>query len=424
MTTYTNPFTGQTISPSQVGYESLTVSGSPGAITYLNWPINGTSSTNVAANIMEITATTTGQIIAMPPATQVSVGQAVIIRNVGTSGQFSFTVTDYSGNTIISIPVAPTTATVNTYYIYVTNNTTNAGTWGNIAMGVGTSSASASTLAGYGLTAIGSTLNTAYPVTNLYSGSTLNANSRASFYVWSAGVGTITLPSSSVVGNNWFAVIKNNGTGIVTISPVGSDTIDSNSNQQLQLTESLVIVSNGSTGFNTFAYGRSNSFAYTQLALSLSGLSTPYTYTLSSAQASNTIQNYTGVLNGNTTVYVPATVQLYAISNNTTGSYTLTISTGVSGGATAVVSPNTTVMLISDGKNVYNANSLAFTTASSITFAVGSASAPSINFLGNTTTGLYLASSNQIGFTSGGTSIGVANSSGWQLTAGLVGGAF
>ena len=139
MIAYTNPFTGQTISPSQVGYESLTVSGSPGAITYLNWPINGTSSTNVAANIMEITATTTGQIIAMPPATQVSVGQAVIIRNVGTSGQFSFTVTDYSGNTIISIPVAPTTATVNTYYIYVTNNTTNAGTWGNIAMGVGTS---------------------------------------------------------------------------------------------------------------------------------------------------------------------------------------------------------------------------------------------------------------------------------------------
>ena len=424
MTAYVNPFTGQTISPSQVGYEALTISGSSGSITYLNWPVNGTTSTNVAANITEITATSSGLIVAMPPASQVSVGQAIIIRNVGTSGQYSFTVTDYTGGTIISIPVAPTSATVNTYYIYVTNNNSTAGTWGNIAMGVGTSSASASTLAGYGLTAIGSTLNTAYPISTLYTTSTLNINSRATFYVWSAGVGTINLPSSSVVGSNWYVVVKNDGTGIVTISPTGSDTIDGNSNQQLQLTESIVIVSNGSTGFYSFGYGRSNSFAYTQLALSLSGLSSPYTYTLTSAQASNTIQNYTGVLNGNTTVYVPATVQLYAISNNTTGSYTLTISTGVSGGATAVVSPNTTVMLISDGKNVYNANSLAFTTASSITFAVGSASAPSINFLGNTTTGLYLASSNQIGFTSGGTSIGVANSSGWQLTAGLVGGAF
>ena len=226
MTNYVNPFTGQTISPSQVGYESLTISGSSGSITYLNWPINGTTSTNVAANITEINATSSGLIVAMPPANQVSVGQAIIIRNVGSSGQYAFTVTDYTGNTIISIPVAPTTATVNTYYIYVTNNNSTSGTWGNIAMGVGTSSASASTLAGYGLTAIGSTLNTAYPVSNLYTSSTLNVNSRATFYVWSAGVGTINLPSSSTVGANWYVVIKNDGTGIVTISPSGSDTID------------------------------------------------------------------------------------------------------------------------------------------------------------------------------------------------------
>jgi hypothetical protein len=420
MTTYTNPFTGQTISPSQVGYESLTLSTS----TTLNWPINGTTSSNVAANIIEITATASGILVQMPPATQVSVGQAVIIRNVGTSGNYTFTVTDAQGNTIVSIPVAPTSSTNNTYYIYVTDNTTVAGTWGNIALGTGTSSAQASTLAGYGLTAIGQTLNSAYPVTNLYTSTTLSAAGRASFYVWLSGVGTITLPSSSTVANNWYTVIKNNGTGIVTLTPIGSDTIDGNANQQLQLTESLVIVSNGSTGYNTFAYGRSNSFAYTQLALSLSGLSSPYQYTLSSAQASNTIQNYTGVLNGNTTVFVPATVQLYALSNNTTGSYTLTISTGVSGGSTAVVSQNNTVMLICDGKNVYNANSLAFTTATSITFATGSASSPSINFQGNTTTGIYLPSSNTIGFTSGGTSIGSANSSGWYLTAGILGGAF
>jgi hypothetical protein len=81
-------------------------------------------------------------------------------------------------------------------------------------------------------------------------------------------------------------------------------------------------------------------------------------------------------------------------------------------------------MLICDGKNVYNANSLAFSSASTITFAAGSSAAPSINFFGNTTTGLYLPSSNTIGFTSGGTSIGSASSSGWQLTAGVLGGAF
>jgi len=420
MTAYTNPFTGQTISPSQVAYESLTIS----ANTTLNWPINGTSSTNVAANITEITATASGLSVALPPASQVSVGQAVIIRNVGTSGQYAINVTDNGGTTVVSIPVAPTTATVNCYYLYVTNNTTAAGTWASIAMGVGTSAANASTLAGYGLTPIGSTLNAAYPVTLLYSAPTLNAQSRASFFVWSSGVGSITLPSASVVGNNWFVIFKNNGTGILTLNPGGTDTIDGNSTQQLQLGESLVIVSNGSTGYNTFGYGRSNSFAYTQLALSLTGLSSPYTYTLSSTQGANTIQEYTGVLTANTTVIVPSTVQLYSFTNNTTGSYTLTFKTSVSGGSTIVVNQGTTVMAICDGTNVYNANSVTSGSVSTTAFPVGSVGAPSITFAGNLTTGMYLPASNQIGFTLGGTLSMLITSSGIQASVGILGGGF
>ena len=66
MTTYTNPYTGQTISPSQVGYESLTISTN----TELQWPING-NTTDVVANIIEVTATTTSLELIMPPATQV-----------------------------------------------------------------------------------------------------------------------------------------------------------------------------------------------------------------------------------------------------------------------------------------------------------------------------------------------------------------
>jgi len=53
MTTYVNPFTGQTVSPSQVAYESLTISTD----TLLQWPVNGNTS-SVASNIIEVTATT------------------------------------------------------------------------------------------------------------------------------------------------------------------------------------------------------------------------------------------------------------------------------------------------------------------------------------------------------------------------------
>jgi hypothetical protein len=150
MTSYINPYTGQTISPSQVGYEALTISTD----TVLEWPINGNTD-SVVANIIEVTASTAGLKLYMPPATSVSTGQSALIRNIGAN---SFTVVNTSGSTIVSI------ASGIAQYIYVTSNTTINGTWGTVTFGAGTSSANAATLAGYGLNAVSTTLNTVTPV--------------------------------------------------------------------------------------------------------------------------------------------------------------------------------------------------------------------------------------------------------------------
>ena len=404
MTTYLDPFSGLTINPTQVGYESLTLSST----TFLQWPINGNTS-SVVANIIDVTATTTGLLLCLPNATQVSTGQSVLIRNIGSN---SFTVADVLSNTIITITSGLA------WYIYLTDNTTSQGTWAEVQFGAGVSTANASALAGYGLTAINTTLNQAYSVSTLYSSTTLSASSRAQMFVWSTGAGTITLPSSGTAGNNWFAIIKNNGTGIVTITPQGSDTIDGNATQQLQLTESLVVVCNGS-GFNTFAYGRSNAFAYTQLAITVTG----GTYVLSSAQAANTIQTYSGALGSNQIIQVPSTVQLYAITNNTTKAYTLTVKTSGSGG-TLSISQNQTVIAICDGTNVYNANSGAAGTFTSVTLAAGTVTTPTLTFTGNTTTGLYLPASNQIGVTVNGVQAALFSSSGLYVANGISGGNF
>jgi len=404
MTTYLDPFSGLTINPTQVGYESLTLSST----TFLQWPINGNTS-SVVANIIDVTATTTGLLLCLPNATQVSTGQSVLIRNIGSN---SFTVADVLSNTIITITSGLA------WYIYLTDNTTSQGTWAEVQFGAGVSTANASALAGYGLTAINTTLNQAYSVSTLYSSTTLSASSRAQMFVWSTGAGTITLPSSGTAGNNWFAIIKNNGTGIVTITPQGADTIDGNATQQLQLTESLVVVCNGS-GFNTFAYGRSNAFAYTQLAITVTG----GTYVLSSAQAANTIQTYSGALGSNQIIQVPSTVQLYAITNNTTNAYTLTVKTSGSGG-TLSISQNQTVIAICDGTNVYNANSGAAGTFTSVTLAAGTVTTPTLTFTGNTTTGLYLPASNQIGVTVNGAQAALFSSSGLYVANGISGGNF
>ena len=110
MTSYVSPYTGQTISPSQVGYESLSITQD----TVLEWPINGTT-TDVVANIIEVTASTNGLNLIMPPATEVSEGQSVLIRNIGS---YTVTILNSGLGTITTVPSGIA------IYIYLTDNTT------------------------------------------------------------------------------------------------------------------------------------------------------------------------------------------------------------------------------------------------------------------------------------------------------------
>ena len=409
MTTYTNPFTGQTISPSSVSYNTLSLT----ANVQLEWPINGNNDTP-ASNIIDVTATSsggpTGWLLELPPATQVSTGQALIVRNVGAQ---LFTVTDYSGNTIVAINSGVA------QFIFLTDNSTVNGVWSSVVFGAGTSSANAGALAGYGLLATGLTLNQAYNVTNYYSSSVLGLANRAQFVVWEGGVGALTLPSSATVGNNWFTIIRNNGTGVLTLTPGGTDTIDNNVNQQLQLTESLVIVSNGSTGYNTYAYGRSNQFVFTQLAQVVTGGS----LTLSAAQGSYIIQEYSGTLTSNQEVILPPTVQLYSLQNSTSGAFTLTFKTaGI--GSTVIVGQGQTAFVVCDGTNVYSTTSNTSASFTTLSLASGSVGAPSLNFLGNTNTGLYLPASSQIGFAVNGSNGMTLTTTGLNVPVGISGGTF
>ena len=405
MTTYTNPYTGQTISPSPVGYEYLSISTN----TELEWPING-NTTDVVANIIEVNATVASLELIMPPATQVSVGQSALIRNVGSN---SFTVVDNSGNTIVSISSGIAE------YVYVTDNTTVDGTWTSVTFGAGISSANAATLAGFGLQAISTTLNTATPVTSVSSNYLVSNVDRSSILVWTGGAGTFTLPSAGSLGESWFVVVKNNGSGILTVTPAGTDTIDGQANAQLQIDESFVLVSTG-TNWVSYAYGQSAQFFFTQLTKVVTG----GTVTLTASEGSAIIQEYTGTLTSNCTIILPPTVQLYSLKNSTTGAFTLTFSTGVMGGTTVTLPQGQTIIAICDGTNVYSAQTATTSFISSLTLGNGSAAAPSLNFFGDTVTGLYLAGTHQLGFAINGVSAGQLTSSGLLLPVGIAGGQF
>ena len=402
---YTNPFTGQTISPSQVSYESLTIS----ADTPLVWPING-STPYVVANIIEVTATVSGLKLILPPATQVSVGQSVLIRNIGS---LAFTVTNTSGGTIISIPSGVAD------YVYLTNNTTINGTWTAVTFGTGTSAANAADLAGSGLVAQSTTLNQSYPVVSYYSSYNILPNDRANFLVWGGGVGTFTLPTVASVGNNWFVMFRNDGTGILNIACQGSSTLDGNSVVQLQLGESFVVCCTGSN-FNSFGYGQSATFFFTQLVKNVTG----GVVTLSQSEAQSLIQQYQGVLTSNCTIILPPIVQLYSLQNNTTGAYTLKFSTGAIGATTVTLAQNQSIVVICDGTNVYSAQTSNTNVLNFLTLNNGSAVAPSLNFVGSTTTGLYLPATGQLGVASSGVNIATFAADGFLIPVGINAGSF
>ena len=408
MTTYVNPFTGQTVQPSQVGYEQLTFA----VDTTLQWPVNGNDSL-VVANIIDATATAAGLDLYMPAATQVSTGQSVLIRN---TGSYTFTVVDAGGNTIA--PIASGVAN----YIYITDNSTENGVWASVTFGAGTSAANAATLAGYGLKAISTTLNQAYEVSTYFSNHTFTASDRASFAVWGGGVGNFYLPTAADVGNNWFIMIRNGGTGILTVYPTGSDTIDGNSSQQLQIGESFVAVSDGAAGYNSFGYGQSATFFYTILSKSLTGLTSPVT--LSTVEAANVIQEYSGVLTANMTIILPPTVQLYTMTNLTTGAYTLTFSTGASGASVVQLAQSQTLIIICDGTNVYNANSATVSSLPSLTLNPGTAANPSLNYSGDLTTGMYQPAGGQVGWALTGVSKMTIEADGLHVLDGIKGGTF
>jgi hypothetical protein len=405
MTSYTNPYTGATISPSQVGYENLTITKD----SVLQWPINGNTD-SVVANIIEVTATVASLKLYMPPATQVSTGQTALIRNIGSN---SFTVVDTSGHTIVSI------ASGVAQYVYVTSNTTIDGTWGTVTFGAGTSSANAATLAGYGLTPLGTTLNTSTAVTTFSSTYTFLPADRSSLYVWSGGAGVVTMPSAVDVGAGWFVVIKNDGTGVLNVALTGTNTIDGQVSAQLQIAESFVVVSNG-LNWVSYAYGQSAQFFFTQLTKNITG----GTVTLTSAEASSIIQEYQGTLTSNCIIVLPPTVQLYSLQNKTSGSFSLTFKTSTVGGTTIILPQGQTIIAICDGTNVYNAQTSTSSTINALTLGNGSAAAPSLSFSGDATTGLYLAASHQLGFAVNGVNAGTLTPTGLLMPVGINGGAF
>jgi hypothetical protein len=220
-------------------------------------------------------------------------------------------------------------------------------------------------------------------------------------------------------------LFKNNGTGTLTISTTGVELIDGGLTKTFQPGESAFLICTG-TAYITIGYGKSNEFVFTSLVKPV----VAGNYVLTPAEASNTIQEFIGILTNDVTITYPPVINFYIISNQTVDNgYSLTLTTGIVGGSNAIVPPGQQVTVICDGTNFLNANTVQ-AGATIISLVNGTVTTPSLNFGTETSTGVYHPTSGSFAISVLGvkkgefTSTGLAVAGTGTFSGGISGGTF
>lgn len=328
MTTYTDVFGNDTIPPAGQAYSVVSLT----ADTQFYWP-EMPGSAYIATSILEVTADGNHQ-LRMPPANQVSKGRDCVIVNKGAN---TFTITDSTASTIFTLGAGVSA------YLYIADNSTAAGTWGAFTYGAGTASSASTSLAGNGLKA-SSNLIVANELVSLQpTNYTVVSGDRAHLIAFTSGSTTCTLPTTSSVGDGFFFMVRNSGSGTITLTPSGGVYIDGEASKALAPTEGLICYTDG-TNWYTVGHGRSTSFQFTAFVKDLTGIAA---YSMTTTDAANKLLQFTGAPSANTTITIPSVVAVYYVQINTSNAHTVAFKTAT--GTTVTLNQNDYAIILCDG---------------------------------------------------------------------------
>lgn len=338
---FTQVFGGTTIYPSDTTYLFLPMV----ADITLAWPIEQQVSGDVVADIIDVDAGAPGLNINLPDARQVTTGYTALFNNVGAN---TVTVRSATGATLVSL----TSGTV--WQLYLTDNSTEGGTWKVFQYGASVSVVNAAALAGAGLKAIGTSLNQAMPVTlSAITPLTLVDADRARALIWTGGVGAWTLPAPASVGNDWFVELNNAGTGDLTVTPA-SGLIQGAANLTVAAGKSATVFTDGSDYYvQAGGTGSGGGSGFDFVTIDVSGAGD---FPLTGVNLNRIGYRFVGTLSGTRNIIVPNAIQEYWVANATTGAFNLFVKTALQTPGVQVLANNQAI-LYCDGTNVIPAES-------------------------------------------------------------------
>lgn len=394
MTTFVSPFTGDVVQPTDVSYYSLNFSTDQ-VLVWPNYAVPG-ATTVPAARIMDCVATTTGRTITLPAGNQGSVGTDILFRNKGSN---SFVVEDISGAQSVTI------AAGGSRYFYLVDNSTVDGVYSNVEFGAGTSIADAASLVGSGLTNQAGRLETSTTVQEISVAPTLDEESRAIAYVWNGGAGTFNLPDPTTLSAGWFIMVRNGGTGTLSVAAYTGSSIDNSTTATLYPQDSSIIVFDSTTGeFFTVGLTRPSILSYTAASYDVDNISGSTLNLVTYAPTIETFVAFSGTRTTDLNVILPAITQVYIVSNATgQPGYAVTFQVTGSTQPPISVSDGTAVILLSDGNNL----SILSTQSVVGNFLAndGSVSAPSYSFTSDSSSGMFLNDIHRLGIAAYGTNM-------------------
>ena len=389
--TYVSPFTGTIVTPTDVSYYYLAF----GTNQTLYWPATVNPTQVPAARIIDCVASASGLTISLPQGSQGTVGADILFRNLG---NYAFTIQNSDGSGSFQVPLGISK------YVYLVDNTTTAGSWNNVTFAAGASYADAATLQGSGLTTLNGKLATTESSIPISIPPTLTDASRAINYVWTGGVGTLTLPATSTLSNGWYIGFRNSGTGRLTIAPQGVSTINGSTNIGTNPQDSgFVIYQQATNSFFTIGLAAPQNVTFTSATYDVDSIPGN---TLSLTSYAPIIQTYVSVSGTRTqtlAVTLPATTQIYILSNQTgSTAYNITFQVSGSSSAPLTVTNGQIATVLSDGNTLYL---LTQTTTGAFYAINGTAASPSFSFNSDNHTGTYLVGTSVLGITANSTQI-------------------
>lgn len=401
MANYNDVFGTFTVPPAEATYSRLTLNDSG----TLAWPANFSGEVAdqyLATSILEISAAAGLQLL-LPPANEASVGQDLVIRNVGMNPVELF---DSEGGPVTTL------AAGESKYIYITNNSTAAGTWSMFTYGTGTSGADAALLAGEGLRHQSNRLQVSADHRGLDSNYQIVESDRG--IVLNATVGSLTLTTPDAVATSigFYCFIKNSSLGMMSLEGFGAQTVDGGPSKSLSPDDSLVLLK-ADEDWITVGFGQNVEFTFSELVISAAAGDA----TLSSADVSGRMIRVTGTATADIVLTLPSVDNIYFVTvEGGMGVYAVTLKTAGVGGV-VVLNANEKTALYSDGLNVTIA--ITTTVTSTLSLTDGAAPAPSLFFSLDTDTGLFRKANNVIGVATGGTERAAFTDTGLELQSPL-----